>query len=234
MAQIYEAIQAILSEMPAIGKERKNQQQGFQYRGIDDVMNALNPLLSRHGVFCTPEVLERHREERETKSGGILAFTTLTVKYTFYAMDGSNISCVVVGEGMDSGDKSTNKALAVAMKYAMFQVFCIPTEEMMDPDAETPEELSAKSAKGKQKGAQQEAQKAVEAVTAIAKRKALLKELGDKYGVSGECMNGLKKDLIKEKHIADKKYEDYTENEFLDLLVVLEQRIVETGFEEAV
>ena len=37
---------------------------------------------------------------------------------------------------MDSGDKATNKAMSIAYKYACFQVFCIPTEEMMDPDAE--------------------------------------------------------------------------------------------------
>ena len=41
--------------------------------------------------------------------------------------------------GMDSGDKATNKAMAIAFKYACFQVFCIPTEEMIDPDAESPE-----------------------------------------------------------------------------------------------
>ena len=39
---------------------------------------------------------------------------------------------------MDSGDKATNKAMSVAFKYACFQVFCIPTEDMTDPDAETP------------------------------------------------------------------------------------------------
>ena len=38
---------------------------------------------------------------------------------------------------MDSGDKATNKAMAIAFKYACFQVFCIPTEEMKDPDAES-------------------------------------------------------------------------------------------------
>ena len=42
--------------------------------------------------------------------------------------------------GMDSGDKATTKAMAIAFKYACFQVFCIPTEEMKDPDAETPPE----------------------------------------------------------------------------------------------
>ena len=45
---------------------------------------------------------------------------------------------------MDSGDKASNKAMAIALKYAFFQVFCIPTEEMKDPDAETPEASSPK------------------------------------------------------------------------------------------
>jgi hypothetical protein len=46
---------------------------------------------------------------------------------------------------MDSADKSSNKAMAVAFKYACFQVFCIPTEEMAkdDPDAYSPEESTA-------------------------------------------------------------------------------------------
>ena len=39
---------------------------------------------------------------------------------------------------MDSGDKASNKAMSSAFKYACFQVFCIATEEMKDPDAETP------------------------------------------------------------------------------------------------
>lgn len=138
MAQIHEAIIAIMGEIGAIGKNQTNQQQHFKYRGIDDVMNALNPLLIKHGVFLVPEVLEKAREERESKSGGNLIYSVLTVKYTFYAADGSSVTAIIVGEGMDSGDKASNKALAIAMKYAMFQVFCIPTEEMKDPDADTP------------------------------------------------------------------------------------------------
>lgn len=135
---IYEAIASIMAKGCAIGKEKRNQQQGFLYRGIDDVMNAFNPLLAEHGVFVVPEVLEMNREERQTSKGGNLIYSVLRVKYTFYAADGSSVSAVVIGEGMDSGDKASNKAMAVAMKYAMFQVFCIPTEEMQDPDAQTP------------------------------------------------------------------------------------------------
>ena len=136
--KIYTAINAIMDEIPAIGKNQKNAQQGFMYRGIDVVMNVLQPLFSKHKVFAVPEVLDHKREERTTNNGGRLLYSICTIKYTFYAEDGSSVSAVVIGEGMDSGDKATNKAMAIAFKYACFQVFCIPTEEMKDPDETTP------------------------------------------------------------------------------------------------
>ena len=144
MMNIYQSITAIMAEGYTITKDKKNAQQGFKYRGIDDVMNTFFPLLSKHKVFCVPEVLDCTREERQTTKGGNLIYSILKTKYTFYAEDGSSVSAVVVGEGMDSGDKASNKALAVGMKYAMFQVFCIPTEEMDDPDATTPEPSTPK------------------------------------------------------------------------------------------
>lgn len=136
---IYGKIADCMKQIGAIGKDSKNTQQNFMYRGVDAVMNALNPVLTENRMFCVPEVLEQRREERQTKSGGNLIYSILKMRYTLYAEDGSNVSAVVIGEGMDSGDKASNKAMAIAMKYAFFQVFCIPTEEMKDPDAETPE-----------------------------------------------------------------------------------------------
>lgn len=149
--EIHQKIPVIMSEIGAIQKAKKNAQQGFMYRGVDDVMNALQPLLHKHGVFIVPEVLEQKREERQTSKGGNLIYSVCTIKYTFYAGDGSFITAVVIGEGMDSGDKATNKAMAIAFKYACFQVFCIPTEEMKDPDADTPEpSMPKENAKPKQ------------------------------------------------------------------------------------
>lgn len=149
MSDIYQAITDIMSEGYAITKDKRNQKQGYVYRGIDDVMNTFQPLLAKHHVFVVPEVLERERQERVTykdgKQSGTLLYSILTMRYTFYAEDGSSVSAVVIGEGMDSGDKASNKAMAVAMKYAMFQVFCIPTEEMPDPDEDTPPESKPKS-----------------------------------------------------------------------------------------
>ena len=139
--KIYRAIPAIMEEIGHIGKDRRNQQQGFMFRGIDQVMNTMKPLLSKHGVFIVPEVLETKREERQAKSGGTLIYTTHKINFHFFADDGSQVCACVVGEGMDSADKSSNKAMAVAFKYACFQVFCIPTEEMSkdDPDFYSPE-----------------------------------------------------------------------------------------------
>lgn len=135
---IYETITAVMAEIGSVGKDSQNKQQGFMYRGIDAVMNAINPALIKHKLFVVPEILEQRREERHTAKGGNLIYSICTVKYTFYAEDGSSVSATVIGEGMDSGDKATNKAMSIAFKYACFQVFCIPTEEMKDPDAETP------------------------------------------------------------------------------------------------
>ena len=137
--QIYALMGKVMAEVGAIGKDSTNQQQGFRYRGIDSVYNALNPLLAKHGIFMAPEVLDKTREERTNSKGTVLAFTCLRIRYTFWAPDGSSVSCVVEGEGMDSGDKSSNKAMAVAHKYALLQTFCIPTEEHKDPEADVHE-----------------------------------------------------------------------------------------------
>lgn len=134
---IYEAISKCMEEIGAVGKDAVNEQQGFKYRGIDAVMNAINPALVKNHVFIVPEVLEQQRQERTTNKGASLIYSICRIKYTFFAEDGSCIEAVTVGEGMDSGDKATNKAMAIAFKYACFQVFCIPTEEMKDPDEET-------------------------------------------------------------------------------------------------
>ena len=136
---IYKAIIGVMAEINAIGKDRKNQQQGFAYRGIDDVMNELHAALTKNKVFVVPEVLNEERSTGKTRSGGDLFYTRLKIRFTFYTDDGSSVSAVVIGEAMDSGDKASNKALSVGLKYAMLQVFCIPTEDEKDPDAQSPQ-----------------------------------------------------------------------------------------------
>ena len=149
--QIYSLIGKAIGEIGAIGKDKTSKDRSggeqFKYRGIDQVYNALNPVMSRLGIFFVPEVLDHKREEKTTRNGAVLTYTIMTMRYTAYAPDGSNIQMTVVGEAMDTGDKSTNKAMSVAMKYAMFQLFCIPTEEMKDPDADVYKDIMPKDYK---------------------------------------------------------------------------------------
>ena len=139
-AAIYGAIASVIADVGAVGKDKLNKQQGFKFRSIDDVYNALHPALAKNKVFIVPEILEQTREVvGTTKNGAKMTLVICTIKFTFYAEDGSHIESTIIGEGLDTGDKATNKAMAIAYKYACFQVFCIPTEEMTDPDEESPE-----------------------------------------------------------------------------------------------
>jgi len=136
MSGIYKAIIKTMSDISSIGKDKVNTTQRFNFRGIDDVYNHLHPLLVKNEIFTIPEVLEHNREERVTKNGGFLLYTVIKMKYTFIHSDGSNISAIVIGEAMDSGDKASNKAMSIAHKYALLQIFAIPTKETDDPDKE--------------------------------------------------------------------------------------------------
>lgn len=136
---IYKKIIEVMADINAIGKDRRNQQQGFQFRGIDDVMNELHSSLAKCGVFVLPKVLEETRTTGKTSRGSDMFYTRLKINFGFYAEDGSHVDAIVIGEAMDTGDKASNKALSIGLKYAMLQVFCIPTEDEKDPDAVSPQ-----------------------------------------------------------------------------------------------
>jgi hypothetical protein len=137
---IHERMVAILAALPAIGKDSRNEQQRFMYRGFDDVMAALNPLLAKHGVFVVPDVIDRVPAQRATKSGNVMFEVNLHVRFTFYGAGGDSLTASAWGEGTDSGDKSTNKAMTMAFKNVLNQSFAISTREDIDADAHTPEE----------------------------------------------------------------------------------------------
>ena len=138
--KVYQAINKVQSAMSQTGisKDRKNAQQGYSFRGIDDVYNALAPLLSQHGLCILPRVLSRECVERTSAKGGVLFYVTVEAEFDFVcAEDGSKHTVKTYGEAMDSGDKATNKAMSAAYKYAAFQAFSIPTEGDNDADAVT-------------------------------------------------------------------------------------------------
>jgi hypothetical protein len=147
---VYQAIAAVQGELAKTGiaKDRKNEQQKYKFRGIDDVFNALSPLLAETGLCILPSVESREVHERVSakvddrgnKRESVLFYVTVRVRFDFVsAADGSRHEVVTYGEAMDSGDKATNKAMSAAYKYACLQTFCIPTEGDNDADATTHE-----------------------------------------------------------------------------------------------
>jgi hypothetical protein len=142
MKTVYQLIAAVSADLARTGisKAQKNDQQGYKFRGIDDVLNALAPMLATHGLVILPRVMARTQTERTTPRGGVLFYTLVEVEFDFVSShDGSRHTVKVFGEAMDSGDKSTNKAMSAAYKYAAFQTFCIPTEGDNDADKTTHE-----------------------------------------------------------------------------------------------
>jgi hypothetical protein len=140
--KVYEAINAVQADLAeqGISKLRRNQQQGYSFRGIDDVYNALAPALAKHGLCMLPRILSRVCEERQSSKGGTLFFVTVEAEYDLVcAADGSRHTIRTYGEAMDAGDKATNKAMSAAYKYAAMQAFAIPTEGDNDADATTHE-----------------------------------------------------------------------------------------------
>jgi hypothetical protein len=137
---IFQKMTSILKETKAITKSEKNQQQGFKFRGIDNVMNELHELFAKNDVFILQEVQDFTVDARPTAKGGTLFYTRAKIKFRYMTTDGSFVETVNVGEAMDSGDKGMNKAMSIALKYSLLQMFLIPTEEPKDPDATTPEE----------------------------------------------------------------------------------------------
>lgn len=140
--KVYHAIAAVMAEIgtSGISKDRRNQQQGYNFRGIDEVYNALSPILSKHKLCILPRILARSVTERTTQKGGVLFYVTVEAEFDLVcAEDGSTHTVRTFGEAMDSADKATNKAMSAAYKYAAMQAFCIPTEGDNDADAHTHE-----------------------------------------------------------------------------------------------
>lgn len=137
--EVYKAISAVQGEMASIGigKTKKNAQQGYNFRGIDDVYDALAPVLAKHKLCIIPVCVSRTCVERTTAKGGVLFYVTVESEFHFVsAVDGSKHVAKTYGEAMDSADKATNKAMSAAYKYAAFQTFCIPVDAQ-DADATT-------------------------------------------------------------------------------------------------
>lgn len=133
-AMIHPAIIAIMRAIEPIAKSSRNQQQNFDYRGVDAVYNAIHPHFAEHGVYSTSKVINAEHRAGKSEKGKDYVHAILHMRFTYWAADGSSVETEVVGEGVDySGDKASNKAMSIADKYALLQLLKIPTAAV-DPD----------------------------------------------------------------------------------------------------
>jgi len=140
MKNVYQLIASVSADIArqGISKDRNNAAQGYKFRGIDDVYNALSPIMSAHGLVILPRIVSRVVTEKTNNKGNVLFYVTVEAEFDFVSShDGTKHTVKTYGEAMDSGDKATNKAMSAAYKYAAFQTFCIPTEGDNDADAHT-------------------------------------------------------------------------------------------------
>jgi len=139
---IYKAMVSVGAELSKIGisKDRRNDQQHFAFRGIDDAMNVVSPIFAKYGVVFIPHYHDYPDVERVTGKGATLIYSKVRGEFTFISStDGSYVTTTTFGVAMDSGDKAMNKAMSAALKYALLQTFLVPTQATEDADATTPE-----------------------------------------------------------------------------------------------
>ena len=132
-----------MADCDHVAKRDRNDHQRFMFRGIDAVVNAVGPVLRKHGVVVCPNVERADYETVQTSTGKPATACRVLVTYSFYAADGSSIDARVAGEAWDSGDKACPKAMSVAFRTALLQALALPTDEP-DPDGQTYERVNAR------------------------------------------------------------------------------------------
>lgn len=135
---VFEAFSRVMEEVREIGKKERNKDQGFQYRGIDTVVNTVGPILRTYGVVIIPSAESIETERYVTKGGTAMKNATVRMRYTVHGPAGDSFEGVTYGEAADSGDKAVSKAQSVAYRVFLLQALTIPTGDL-DPDASSHE-----------------------------------------------------------------------------------------------
>ena len=142
---IQQALADVMRAVGGIAKKDRNQSQGFNFRGIDAVVNAVSPALQKYGVLVIPSVDDYEYSTVEIgKNRTAMGHAKVKVTYSFIGPKGDAIRATVVAEAMDAGDKASAKAMSVAFRTALLQALCLPTDEI-DPDANSYERSEMKS-----------------------------------------------------------------------------------------
>ncbi len=139
---IHAAFSAAMEDVQAVRKDGFNESQRYNFRGIDQVVNAVGPIFRKHHIIPMPHSCSASFRDVLTSTGKPTREVTVSATYRFYGPAGDYIEAVVPGESLDSGDKGTAKAMSVAYRIVLLQSLCIPTDDK-DPDADSYERAAA-------------------------------------------------------------------------------------------
>lgn len=129
---LVERLVAVKNDIGAVGKDGRNASQGFNFRGIDQVLNAVSGPLRKHGIVVYPVLKSLEKGTASTNGGKTMNTVVVVVDYVFTDGDDEMVT-TAPGEAFDSGDKCVAKAMSVAYRTALIQALSLPTDEP-DPD----------------------------------------------------------------------------------------------------
>lgn len=135
-AHVVEALARCITDVRAVGKDSRNNEQKYNFRGVDAVVNAAHPVLAKHRVVIVPHAARPTYTPVTSKHGTAGRFVDLELTYRVYGPGGPQdfIDATVYGESADYGDKATAKAFSVAYRICLLQLLNLPTDDP-DPDA---------------------------------------------------------------------------------------------------
>lgn len=135
---IYVALSNAMRDVQPVGKDSKFSAPGmgtFNFRGIDATVNAIGPALRRHGIVPLPVGQDITYRDTKTTGGKDTREVTVKARYRFVGPIGDYVEVEAVGESLDTGDKGTAKAMSVAFRVLLLQMFAVPTGDA-DPDSQ--------------------------------------------------------------------------------------------------
>ncbi|MBQ8994495.1 MAG: ERF family protein [Oscillospiraceae bacterium] len=138
---IYEKISAIMKDVQYLAKDDHVEFASTKYKAISEekVTTIMRAELLKYNLVVFPV------EMTWTRIGNI---SHVDVLYKMVDTEtGDSIAIASCGDGADTQDKGSGKAMTYAFKYMWLRTFAIPTGE--DPDKVSSDELDAKEAKEK-------------------------------------------------------------------------------------
>lgn len=135
---VIQAINKVMAEVREVRKSERMEAPGqkYMFRGVDQVVEALSAEVRKQGIVIVPIASEAPPYQTAVSSQGKnLNCARVLVTYRVYGPEGDFIDGAAPGESMDSGDKAVAKAMSVAWRTFLLQMFFLPPKDP-DPDSE--------------------------------------------------------------------------------------------------